>query len=602
MSDAVLEVRDLRIEFGARTAVDGVDFAVRPGEVLGIIGESGSGKSSVALAALRMLPATGRVTGGAVLLRGTDIAALSENELRDLRGGEIGLVFQDPMSSLNPMLSIGRHLDEALRAHGKGSAAERRTRATELLELVGIPDPERRLRERPHRLSGGQRQRVMIALALAAEPAVLFADEPTTALDATTAVGVLALLKRVARELDTAVVLITHDIGVVAATCERVVVMRTGRVVEHGAVEDVLLRPQHPYTQGLLAAVPRLDTPLPKLSGMDRSTEPLLEVSGLSKTYRGRHGQRFTVLDDVSLSVRPGETLGIVGESGSGKSTLARAVAGAHAATAGALRFRGEELTTKRSAELRRAIQLVFQDPYASLHPRMRIGTALEEPLRAHGLRDRRARADRVVELLREVGLDPEVSRRRPAEFSGGQRQRIGIARALATEPDLLICDEPVSSLDVSVQARILDLLVELRERLGLTMLFISHDLAVVRQVSHRIAVLYSGSLMELGPAGALTARPLHPYTVTLLSAAPSPDPSADRRPEELLLRGEANGQPARGTGCPFANRCPIGPVVRDDRGICRDRRPELSEHEPGRFAACHFAGSLTRPMIEESA
>ncbi|AJE84133.1 putative peptide ABC transporter, ATP-binding protein [Streptomyces albus] len=597
--ETVLDIAGLTVEFGppdgtaegGGVAVDGIGLRVGRGDFLGIIGESGSGKSTAALAVPRLLPRGGRVTGGTVLLRGTEVGTLSERRLREIRGKEVGLVFQDPMSSLNPLLSIGAHLDEALRAHGSRSRAERRRRAAELLDLVGIPEAADRMGRRPHQFSGGQRQRVALAMALAGEPAVLIADEPTTALDATVGAQVLDLIGRVNRELGTAVVLITHDLSVVARSCRRVAVMYGGALVEQGPVDTVLNEPRHPYTAGLLAAVPRLDAPAgsplaavpgrPPALGEHRrgcrfaprchlatagcrteeprltpsrgrlvachvttaepgtpaappaatpvaapvlravgTAPPLLEVTGLSKHYAGPRRTRTTALSEVGLSLAPGETLGLVGESGSGKSTLARTLVGLERPSSGSLRFDGEELGAHRSARRRREIQLVFQDPYASLHPRMRIGTALAEPLRALGMDDRDRRRARVAELLRLVGLDESAAERRPADFSGGQRQRIGIARALATEPRLLLCDEPVSALDVSVQAHVLGLLAELRASLGLTMLFISHDLAVVRQISHRIAVLYRGEIVETGTADEVCARPRHPYTRSLLAAA----------------------------------------------------------------------------------
>lgn len=595
----VLEVRGLTVRFssahGSGTPVDGVDFRVGRGDFVGVIGESGSGKSSAALAVPRLLPSGGTVAGGTVLLRGINVATLPDRRLREIRGQDVGLVFQDPMSSLNPLLSIGTHLDEALRAHGSRSRTQRRERALSLLELVGIPEPATRVAQRPHQFSGGMRQRVAIALALANDPAVLIADEPTTALDATVGAQVLDLIRRVNRELGTAVVLITHDIGVVARVCRRVAVMYGGKVVEEGATDTVLRQPRHPYTAGLLAAAPRLDSlagsplaaipgrppelgahltgcrfaprchlvrercrteepsladhmdrlvachvtaadpavpaappapppaPLPVTGPVGTGTEPLLEVRGLGKRFQDRTGFRrtsTTAFAGVDLTVAPGETLGLVGESGSGKSTLARTLVGLHAPSAGLLCFAGEELTADRTPVQRRRIQMVFQDPYASLHPRMRIGTALAEPLIAIGMTDRDARRRRVAELLYMVGLDEGAAERRPSQFSGGQRQRIGIARALATDPRLLICDEPVSALDVSVQAHVLNLLAELRASLGLAMIFISHDLAVVRQISHRVAVLYRGEIVETGTADEVCERPRHPYTRSLLAAA----------------------------------------------------------------------------------
>ncbi|MFD5145794.1 dipeptide ABC transporter ATP-binding protein [Streptomyces sp. NPDC058401] len=614
-------MRGLHVGFplgGGRTAhaVRGVDFDLAAGETLGIVGESGSGKSTLALALTRMLPGAGRVTAGSVLLDGRDLATAPDEALRRVRGDRIGMIFQDPMASLNPVLSVGRHLDEAMRAHGRGDRRSRRLRAVELLELVGIPAPERRIDDHPHQFSGGMRQRVMIALALANEPAVLIADEPTTALDATVQGQILELLGRLNRETGTALVLITHDIGVVARACRRVMVLYGGTVVEDGPTERVLALPQHPYTAGLLAAVPRLESPSgTRLRGIpgsppdpaaatggcafaprctlpeDRCREqapvltaaaagvraacwipgpadvplgnaapadagdrpavsapvsvspsgtPLLEVTGLRKTFpgRGRAGRRdpLVALDGVDLVLHPGETLGIVGESGSGKSTLARTLVQVYEPTSGGIRFRGRELSAaspETAKALRREVQMVFQDPFSSLNPRMTVGQIISEPLIAHGLGDRAQRAERVASLLRQVGLDPEVAGRHPRAFSGGQRQRVGIARALAPEPSVLICDEPVSALDVSIQAQVVNLLTDLQRDLGLALLFIAHDLAVVRQISHRIAVMHRGRVVETGPADEVCTRPVHPYTRTLLAAVPpySAPPSKELHP-----------------------------------------------------------------------
>ncbi|MGW1118179.1 ABC transporter ATP-binding protein [Streptomyces tanashiensis] len=607
----LLEVRGLDVEFttpdgGTLHAVRDVSFTLRRGETLAVVGESGSGKSTTALALLRMLPGTGRISGGTVRLDGEDLDTAGEDRLRAVRGARIGMVFQDPMTALNPVLTVGRHLDEVLRAHGGTDKRARRARAVELLRLVGIPDPERRLDDHPHQFSGGQRQRVLIAMALAGEPDVLLADEPTTALDATVQDQILTLLGELTRTTGTALVLITHNMGVVARSCARLLVLYGGTVVEDGPTAEVLTRPRHPYTAGLLAAVPRLSAPsgtrltgipgtppdlsLPltgcafaarcalaedrchtaappladaggtvraacfpaaeraaraALAGPDEDTEPpaappvparidrpapgrvVLTAESLSKTYGSRR-RRFTALDGVSLTLAAGETLGIVGESGSGKSTLARVLAHAHPADGGRILLDGRDVTRPGRAELhavRRRVQMVFQDPYASLNPRMTVGEIVAEPLRAFAIGAPGERADRVAELLRLVGLDPAAADRHPRSFSGGQRQRIGIARALAPEPDVLICDEPVSALDVSVQAQIVGLLTDLQRDLGLALVFIAHDLAVVRQVSHRIAVMHDGRIVETGGADELCEHPRDPYTRALLAAAPEPVP-----------------------------------------------------------------------------
>ncbi|MEU7069862.1 ABC transporter ATP-binding protein [Streptomyces narbonensis] len=621
----LLEVQGLDVEFttpdgGALHAVRDVSFTLRRGETLAVVGESGSGKSTTALALLRMLPDTGRIAGGAVRLEGQDLATADESALRAVRGARVGMVFQDPMTALNPVLTVGRHLDEVLRAHGGRDRKARRTRAVELLALVGIPDPERRLDDHPHQFSGGQRQRVLIAMALAGEPDILLADEPTTALDATVQEQILTLLGDLTRTTGTALVLITHNMGVVARACDRVLVMYGGTVVEDGPTAEVLSRPRHPYTAGLLAAVPRLSAPSgtrltgipgtpPDLSlplagcafaarcalaearchttpptltevagtrgdtvtgtatgagtGTDTGTvraacllaaertDPLpppppparidrpapgavvLRAEGLRKTYKSRR-RTFTALDDVSLTLAAGETLGIVGESGSGKSTLARVLAHAHPSDGGRILLDGQDVTRPGRAVLhsvRRRVQMVFQDPYASLNPRMTVDEIVAEPLRAFGTVAPGERAERVAELLRLVGLDPAAADRHPRSFSGGQRQRVGIARALAPEPAVLICDEPVSALDVSVQAQIVGLLTDLQRDLGLALVFIAHDLAVVRQVSHRIAVMHEGRIVETGAADELCERPRDPYTRALLAAAPEPAPVRARVP-----------------------------------------------------------------------
>ncbi|WP_371791873.1 ABC transporter ATP-binding protein [Streptomyces sp. NBC_01471] len=603
-SQELLQVRDLGVEFTspygpALRAVRRVSFDLRRGETLAVVGESGSGKSTTALALTRMLPGTGRITTGSVRLAGQDLATATQQELRAVRGARIGMIFQDPMTALNPVLTAGRHLDEVLRAHGNHDRAARRARTVELLDRVGIPDPHRRADDHPHQFSGGQRQRILIAMALAGEPDILLADEPTTALDATVQDQILTLLDDLNRETGTALVLITHNMGVVARACARVLVMYGGTVVEDGPTAEVLARPRHPYTAGLLAAVPRLSAPSgTRLTGIPgsppdltllgdgcafadrcafaedrcrtqtpaltplgngvraacppaaRRAEPLsapaaparidrpapgatvLAAEGLRKTYKGRRagGRRFTALDGVSLTLAAGETLGIVGESGSGKSTLARVLAHAHPADGGTLRLRGADVTRPSRRELhavRRQVQMVFQDPYASLNPRMTVGRIVAEPLLAFGIGDREERERRVAELLRRAGLDPAVADRYPRSFSGGQRQRIGIARALAPEPSVLICDEPVSALDVSVQAQIVGLLTDLQRDLGLALVFIAHDLGVVRQVSHRIAVMHRGRIVESGSADEICERPRDPYTRALLAAAPEPVPAA---------------------------------------------------------------------------
>ena len=499
-------------------AVSGVSFALEAGEVLCIVGESGSGKSVSASAIMGLLPPALRPVAGRIGFEGADLLRATPAGMRALRGARLGMVFQEPMTALNPLMRVGRQLAEILQVHG----APVGDRPLRLLESVQLPDPPRMLRAYPHQLSGGQRQRVMIAMALALEPAILIADEPTTALDVTTQKEVLRLIRDVQRRRGTGVLFITHDFGVVAEIADRVAVMQSGAVVEQGTADEVLNRPQHPYTRALIAAVPaRARAPRPAETG-----PVLLALEGVGKTYGGgglRRRAGTPAVADATLHVRRGETLGLVGESGSGKSTLARCVVDLVTPDAGSIRFDGTELRgLSRTAwrPLRKRIGMVFQDPFASLNPRRRVGDIIAEGLLAHGT-PRAAAQSRAAELLRLVKLDPGAAGRFPHEFSGGQRQRIGIARALALEPELLVADEPVSALDVSVQAGILALLEELRSRLGLTMLFITHDLRVAAQVCDRVAVMQRGRIVEQGPTGAVFADPQHAYTRALLDSVP---------------------------------------------------------------------------------
>ena len=500
-------------------AVGGVSFTLGAGEILCIVGESGSGKSVSAGAIMGLLPRALRVTGGRIGFEGRDLLQAKPAEMRALRGARLGMIFQEPMTALNPLMRVGDQVAEVMQVHGKPVGR----RVTELLDAVHLPDPARVLQSYPHRLSGGQRQRVMIAMALALEPAILIADEPTTALDVTTQMQILRLIREVQERRGTGVLFITHDFGVVAEIADRVAVIRRGEIVEQGAAREVLGSPQHPYTRSLIAAVPhRARAARPVVTG-----KPVLVLEGVGKTYGGgwrRPG--MTALDGVSLEIRRGETLGLVGESGSGKSTLARCVVNLVRPDQGTVRFEGTDLRPLSRAEwapYRRRIQMVFQDPFASLNPRRRVGDIIAEGPVAHGVPRREARA-RAAELLRLVQLDPGAARRFPHEFSGGQRQRIGIARALAAEPELLIADEPVSALDVSVQAEILRLLESLKERLNLSMLFITHDLRVAAQVCDRVAVMQRGRIVEQGPVGSVFADPQHEYTRALLESVPGRD------------------------------------------------------------------------------
>ncbi len=529
----MLEVEDLRVEFGPAgapvAAVDGVGFAIERGETLVLVGESGSGKSLTALALTRLLPPAARLARGCVRLDGRDLFVLPERRMSEIRGRRIGFVFQEPQVALNPVMRIGEQIGEVLRRHLGLRGAALRRRIVESLDAVGIAEPERRAREYPHQYSGGMKQRAMIAIALAGEPDLLIADEPTTALDVTLQAQILDLLKAEQRRRGMAMLFITHDFGVAWQVADRIAVLRAGRLVEEAPRDDFYRAPRHPYTRALFAALPRLErravvAPAP-------AATPLLEVSGLSVRFPIRRGVfRRTVghvgaVEDVSLRLEAGETLAVVGESGSGKTTMGRAILRLLPLAGGSVRFRGEDLAALSPAQLRerrRHLQIVFQDSYAAMNPRMLVGDVIEEGMIAQGLGgSRAAREARVAELLAQVGLEPAHARRYPHEFSGGQRQRICIARALAVDPALIVCDEPTSALDVSVQAQILDLLRELQQRLGLAYLFITHNLGVVAQLAHRVAVMRGGRIVEQGPVDEVLFAPRHPYTSELLAAVP---------------------------------------------------------------------------------
>jgi ABC-type glutathione transport system ATPase component len=542
VSEPLLSVRDLRVAFateaGRVQAVDGVSFDLAPGEVLAIVGESGSGKSVTAQTLLGLTRSPNASIEGSARFRGRELIDAGDERLREVRGAEIAMIFQDPMTSLNPVYRVGAQIIEAIRAHRpEVGKEEARRRATRLLDSVGIPEPERRVDSYPHEFSGGMRQRAMIAMALALEPDVLIADEPTTALDVTIQAQILRLLERLNRERDLATILITHDLGVVAEVADRVLVMHEGEIVERGGVEEIFHSPKDPYTRKLLGAVLRLDEAPPLRSA--RAAGPLLEVTDLVKHYPIKRGLLFDrqvgevrAVDGVSFTVERGETLGLVGESGSGKSTLARTILQLLAPTSGSVRFEGREiagLSRREMRPLRPEMQMIFQDPYASLNPRKRVGQIVAEPLRLQGRASGTELRDEARRLLDRVGLSPEHYDRYPHEFSGGQRQRVGIARALALRPKLVVADEPVSALDVSIRAQILDLLRELQDDFGLTYVFVAHDIGVVRHVSDRIAVMHEGRIAELGPADAVCERPTDEYTKTLLAAVPVPDPRERR-------------------------------------------------------------------------
>ena len=525
-------LRELRVTFdtdaGAVRAVDGVSLDIRRGEVLAIVGESGSGKTVTARTLLGLIPDTAHVDGKAVLHTrdgDRDVTELTGEVLRSLRGPEIAMVFQEPSTALNPVFTVGWQIGEGLRAHRKLSRAEVRAEAIAMLERVGIPEAATRIDAYPHEFSGGQKQRIVIAMALALGSRILVADEPTTALDVTVQAEILELLRGIKDEFETAIVVITHNMGVVADLADRVAVMYLGEVVEQAPVRELFATPRHEYTKRLLASVPRIDAdtaPPRRVAVADEA--PVIRASGLDVTYPGRLGKApFRAVRGVSFEVAPGEVLGLVGESGSGKSTIGRAIAGL-------TKVSGGELDVAVS---RRELGFVFQDPATSFNPLLTIGQCIAEPLVVHGAaRDAAGARDRVEELLESVQLPVEFAGRYPHELSGGQRQRASLARALALDPKLLIADEPTSALDVSVQARVLELFAELQERLGFACLFISHDLAVVRAVSHRVAVLYRGELVELGETDAVLDRPQHAYTRRLLASLPVPDPvvQAERR------------------------------------------------------------------------
>ncbi|MEU5384965.1 dipeptide ABC transporter ATP-binding protein, partial [Kitasatospora cineracea] len=657
----LLAVRDLTVDFGGHPAVRGVDLELHRGETLGLVGESGSGKSVTALAVLGLLPATAR-TGGSVRLDGRELLGLPARQLAAVRGRRIAMVFQDPLSAFTPVYRIGDQLAEAVRVHQDLGRAAARKRAADLLDLVGIPDPARALDAFPHEFSGGMRQRAMIAMAVANDPDVLLADEPTTALDVTIQAQVLEVLRTAQRETGAALVLVSHDLGVIAGSADRVAVMYAGRIVETAPVDDLFAAPRHPYTLGLIGAVPRLDGPgralvpipgappatgepptpgcafaarcplvedrchqdeppltalaepapavpadgaapprpaahlaacvraahlaavrpapaevypvpeLPAAAVRPRAERPdVLTVRGLTRSFPQRRGGLLRrragevhAVDGVDLDIRQGETLGLVGESGSGKSTTLYEILRLAAPQGGRIELLGQDtaaLDRAAARRLRSRVQIVFQDPAASLDPRMPIGDVLAEPLLAQRTPAAEARR-RVPELLRQVGLDPAHADRYPHEFSGGQRQRISIARALAVRPDLLALDEPVSALDVSVQAGVLNLLQRLKAELGLAYLFVSHDLSVVRHLADRVAVMYLGRTVETGTADRVFTHPRHPYTRALLAAVPRPDPVAERTRPRHLLAGDPPSPTTRHPGCPFRTRCPVQPTL----------------------------------------
>lgn len=548
----VLDIKNLKVTFatdgGDVRAVDDVSLSVNKGEVLAIVGESGSGKTVTAKTILGLLPETA-LTSGAVLLGENNVIALSAQKLRGIRGTDVAMVFQEPSTALNPVYTVGWQIAEGLRAHGKFSRREARAKAIEILEKVGIPEPKKRVDYYPHQFSGGQKQRVVIAMALVLDPGLIVADEPTTALDVTVQAEILDLLRRVRDEFGTAIVLITHNMGVVADLADRVAVMFNGKLVEEAPVKELFASPKDPYTQKLLAAVPRLGSGAARAEARAKERSgapdaPVVVATDLVIQYPGRFGRPgFKAVDGVSFSITPGEVLGLVGESGSGKTTIGRAIAGLTNITGGSLQVLGHEMLGIREREFRPVrsdIGFVFQDPASSFNPLLTIAECVAEPLIVHKrAKDAAAARKRVDELLEAVQLPKSFADRYPHELSGGQRQRASLARSLALEPSLLIADEPTSALDVSVQARVLELFAELQKEFGFAALFISHDLAVVDMLADRIAVLYRGKLVEEGTGSEVLGAPRHPYTQRLLASLPVPDPveQAERRETLRLLR-----------------------------------------------------------------
>lgn len=554
--EPILKVKDLHVSFTMGDenldAVRGVSFDVKKGETLGIVGESGSGKSVTARSIMRLLPSPlSYMKEGTIEFQGENLTIKTEKEMEGIRGKGIGMIFQDPMTSLNPTKTIGKQISESILKHMNVSKKEAKKETLELLKMVGIKDSEVRYDQYPHEFSGGMRQRVMIAIALACKPSLLIADEPTTALDVTIQAQILDLMKNLQQRFGTSIILITHDLSVVAEMCDRVAVMKKGKIVETGSVFEVFESPKHPYTKKLLNALPRLDekkkekrvSQLPE--GIDQAI-PLVQVTSLKQYFDSGKKGLTKAVDDISFHIRPGETLGLVGESGSGKSTTGRAILRLDELTDGEVLYQGmaiNRFTSKEMKRMRRHMQMIFQDPYSSLNPRFKVLDIIGQALDIHQIsKNKTERKKRVEELLMMVGLEPEHAMRYPHEFSGGQRQRIGIARALAVEPDFIVCDEPLSALDVSIQTQIVKLLEDLQHELGLTYLFIAHDLSMVKHISDRVAVMYAGKIVELADSEELYNNPLHPYTKSLLAAIPIPDPRAGtNKHRQLHKEGETD-------------------------------------------------------------
>ena len=658
----ILEIDNLSVQFrsshGLVRAVENIGYTVYPGEMVAIVGESGSGKSVSALTIMRLLAQTAEITSGTIMFDGRDLLKLDNDEMRKVRGHHVSMIFQEPMTSLNPVLRIGLQIMEPLFIHLGMTEEAAKARAIELLTLVGITDPESRLEQYPHQLSGGMRQRVMIAIGLACNPKLLIADEPTTALDVTIQAQILELMKDLSRRLGIAVVIITHNLGIVARYADRVNVMYAARIVESGTAQDVFGNPRHPYARGLLSAVPRLDRgramrlqtiegappnllkppegcrfrprcrfaidkcavspPLVEVEEGHRAachrsmeldklesavvatheaigtvasgtTGPILQLQGVTKFFPISGGffqpkKLVRAVNKVTLDIAPGETLGLVGESGCGKSTLGRVVLRLDDPTDGKILFEGADLANAGSDEMlavRKKMQVIFQDPFSSLNPRMTVGDIIGEPMSVHKILPKNQIHDRVAELLSLVGLHGYMADRYPHQLSGGQRQRVGIARALSVNPKFIVCDEAVSALDVSIQGQVINLLESLQQKLGLSYLFIAHDLAVVRHISHKVAVMYLGKIVEYAPADELFANPKHPYTQALLAAAPIPDPAIERTRPRRIITGELPSPLRPPPGCVFNPRCPIAVES------CRKEIPELRKLGPAHWVAC---------------
>jgi peptide/nickel transport system ATP-binding protein len=579
---SLLSVDGLTIRYGDTAVVRDLSFAVEKGESVGLVGQSGSGKSQTALAVLGLLPAQAEVSGE-VSLAGTSLLGASEKQLNALRARKMAIVFQDPMQALNPFVQIGPQLSRILRHHRLADGVQARERVVAMLERVGLPDAKQQYKAFPHELSGGMRQRAMIASALLAEPELLIADEPTTALDVTVQAQILELLEDLRKDM--ALLLITHDLGVVAGHCERMVVVAGGRLIEQGATRDVFAHPQHEHTAELLAAAPRLDrTDIPTTA----PGETVLDIAGAAVSYIGRGRDDLHAVRGVSLSVRAGETVAVVGESGSGKSSLVRAALGLVPMQFGRVVFNGATLDGKvqsRSKETRRGLQLVFQDPVGSLNPQMRVASIVGEPLLVHEPEaSAEARQKRVAAMLEKTGLGAEYLDRYPHELSGGQAQRVAIARALILEPKVLVCDEAVAALDGTVRAQILGLLRDVQAENGLGIIFITHDLSVVRAISHRVLVMYLGGVVELADNATLFENARHPYTRALLEAVPVPDP--ENAGGKATLAGEVPSPLHPPDGCAFHPRCPHA------RDICRSETPKPRTID-GTIVTCHLAEEL---------